>query len=298
MVYVKVNESQAAPTTNGILTTMTLPEINVPIYATEDTTDTDNDGLKDWQEVIQGTDPAVADTDGDGTKDGAEIDAGRNPLKKGPDDKGPSTSEIAIDSNTVYKAFVQHSLTDNLSKDLFSAYMQAKNDSVSNGTESDLSSIANTIAQEALTKNELVTKYTAASIGTFPDSDTDAGREYGEKFGSYYINTLQTISQGSNDLGFMAKQYEAFSKNITAIYVPQSLTSTQADIGNNFYNLALMFSIIAKYDEDPVRAALAIKNMKTLLGEQSQMFISVANYFRRNGILFSNQDIQTLWENI
>lgn len=48
--------------------------------------DSDQDGLKDWEEQIYGTDPHNADTDGDGTKDGDEIAQNRDPLKKGPDD--------------------------------------------------------------------------------------------------------------------------------------------------------------------------------------------------------------------
>ncbi|MDO8560886.1 MAG: hypothetical protein Q7R91_01585 [bacterium] len=49
--------------------------------------DSDNDGLKDWEEKIYATDPANADTDGDSTPDGQELKDGRNPLKPGPDDK-------------------------------------------------------------------------------------------------------------------------------------------------------------------------------------------------------------------
>ncbi len=35
--------------------------------------DGDNDGLSDWWEVRQATNPRVADTDGDGTNDGTEV---------------------------------------------------------------------------------------------------------------------------------------------------------------------------------------------------------------------------------
>lgn len=49
--------------------------------------DSDNDGLKDWQEDLYKTDPYNPDTDGDGYLDGEEVDSGHNPLVKGPDDK-------------------------------------------------------------------------------------------------------------------------------------------------------------------------------------------------------------------
>lgn len=48
--------------------------------------DTDNDGLKDWQENLFRTDSTNPDTDGDGFLDGEEIDSGHNPLVKSPGD--------------------------------------------------------------------------------------------------------------------------------------------------------------------------------------------------------------------
>src|SRR3989344_1761050 len=42
--------------------------------------DSDNDGLKDWEEVLWKTDTHQADTDGDGTNDKDEVAASRNPL--------------------------------------------------------------------------------------------------------------------------------------------------------------------------------------------------------------------------
>ena len=40
--------------------------------------DTDNDGLKDWEEILWKTDPNNPDTDGDKTTDGEEIKLNRN----------------------------------------------------------------------------------------------------------------------------------------------------------------------------------------------------------------------------
>lgn len=280
----------------AIVTTVDLPELTVPVYAEEDMTDTDNDGLKDWQEVIQGTDANNPDTDGDGTSDGDELKAGRNPSKPGPDDKS-LVQELKIGSNDVYSAYVPHSLTDTISKNLFSAYFEARGQGITGDPEA-LAQIADSIARDTLSRNELTYIYDVSAIGTFSDGDLEAGKRYGEQFGNLYITMLENIESAPNNLTIIASHYEAFSKNITSIYVPQSLASVHADLGNNLYNLALMFSIAASYESDPVRAALAIRNMESLLQEQARLFTSVANYFRRNDILFENQDIQRLWENI
>lgn len=49
--------------------------------------DSDNDGLKDWQEELYKTDPYNPDTDGDGYLDGEEVNSGHNPLVKAPGDE-------------------------------------------------------------------------------------------------------------------------------------------------------------------------------------------------------------------
>jgi len=49
--------------------------------------DSDNDGLKDWEEALWKTGVNNPDTDGDGTLDGEEVKLSRDPLKPGPDDK-------------------------------------------------------------------------------------------------------------------------------------------------------------------------------------------------------------------
>lgn len=48
--------------------------------------DTDNDGIKDWEEDLLKTDSTNPDTDGDGYLDGEEINSNHNPLIKSPGD--------------------------------------------------------------------------------------------------------------------------------------------------------------------------------------------------------------------
>jgi hypothetical protein len=58
-------------------------------YGTDPTmTDTDNDGLDDRTEVEGPTDPTAADTDGDGLTDGREVDIGTDPTVADTDDDG------------------------------------------------------------------------------------------------------------------------------------------------------------------------------------------------------------------
>jgi hypothetical protein len=53
----------------------------------ENLQDSDNDGLKDWEEELYKTDLHNPDTDGDGYLDGEEVNSDHNPLIKAPGDK-------------------------------------------------------------------------------------------------------------------------------------------------------------------------------------------------------------------
>lgn len=79
--------------------------------------DTDNDGLKDWEEELYKTDPYNPDTDGDGYLDGEEVNSGHNPLIKAPNDKqvfyplplGEKyniTDKIFADIDTVFRSYL------------------------------------------------------------------------------------------------------------------------------------------------------------------------------------------------
>jgi len=80
--------------------------------------DTDNDGLRDWEENLYKTDPLNPDTDADGYLDGEEINSGHNPAVKGPNDKqvfyplplGDKyniTNKIFTDFDSVLKSYIE-----------------------------------------------------------------------------------------------------------------------------------------------------------------------------------------------
>lgn len=55
--------------------------------------DSDNDGLKDWEEAIWQSDPCRADSDGDGYLDGEEVASGYDPTKPAPADALPDKEQ-------------------------------------------------------------------------------------------------------------------------------------------------------------------------------------------------------------
>jgi hypothetical protein len=85
--------------------------------------DTDNDGLKDWQEDLFGTDPTNPDTDKDGFLDGEEISSNHNPLVKSPGDTQIFYPLPLGDKYNVTKKV----LSDENLDTLFASYFSQKN---------------------------------------------------------------------------------------------------------------------------------------------------------------------------
>lgn len=91
--------------------------------------DTDNDGLKDWEEKLWGTDPNNPDTDADGTPDNEEIKLGRNPLKPAPNDL--LTEKDLAKKQTEKDEFLEENgsdqtLTSKIARDFFTEFMRLK----------------------------------------------------------------------------------------------------------------------------------------------------------------------------
>ena len=73
--------------------------------------DSDNDGLKDWEEVLWKTDPNNPDSDKDGVSDGEEIKINRNPAKPGPNDE---LDDASLESRNMDDEFFENLFPEQL----------------------------------------------------------------------------------------------------------------------------------------------------------------------------------------
>ncbi len=78
--------------------------------STDSNLDSDNDGLKDWEEILWRTNPFITDSDGDGTNDGDEVALGRDPSIRGPADSTQTES--------------RENSTNKIAEDLISSYLE------------------------------------------------------------------------------------------------------------------------------------------------------------------------------
>ena len=162
--------------------------------------DTDNDGLKDWEEILWGTNPNVADTDGDGTNDYEEIMLNRDPLKPNinPPDKEPSDKtgeEIIIKNKKIIEDYNNLTVTEKVSREFFIQFINYENSGYPL-TESEKS----IIVEKALSHLPTITfkTYTEKDIPTIISNDNESLRIYSNKVAEIILIGLKTETE---DLG-------------------------------------------------------------------------------------------------
>jgi len=157
--------------------------------------DTDEDGLKDWEEKLWKTDLQKADTDGDGTPDGEEIRLGRDPLTLGPDDRlDQDTIKSKISTGTPEKL----TETDKISREFMTRYIELKKETGKISAED-----AENLAISLLQKHNLDLKpkeYGLSDLVTATSSDSFAVRAYGNAVGAILIKHSPKNSESELDI--------------------------------------------------------------------------------------------------
>ncbi len=217
---------------------------NKPIIVSQDTAqgninvDSDNDGLKDWEEQIYGTDPHNPDTDGDGTKDGDEIAQGRDPLKPGPNDL--LTKKTSITTSSPASGNDKPTLTQKLAEVFGQDYLL---NLIHNPKEQpDLDAIADKMAQVAVngstsripptsvnditvshdtskaTIQEYITQTNNLILRFFPKNEKDPMLIFKEALEQNNLSILDTLDK-------RIQSYDIFLVEIKKIPVPNDFIS-------------------------------------------------------------------------
>ena len=127
--------------------------------------DSDDDGLKDWEESLWKTDPKNPDSDGDGTPDGQEVRENRDPSKPAPGDEMQN-----IDKTQKQLEKKEKTLTQSVVSQYITAYSSINQDGITD--DSVLSGLKKDIAAEIDSKvlNTNTQKYTESDLIIIPDN--------------------------------------------------------------------------------------------------------------------------------
>lgn len=223
-------------------------------------TDSDGDGLADWEEILIGTDPKNADTDHDGTPDGKEVQLGRNPLVKGPNDKISKTASADLTKTTE-----NLTATDKLGRDFFARYMQLRAMGISSDKQSQ-----SEIVNESLRNGSVISRpktYTSTEILIRSDNNKESVKKYindaGAVFKRYSIHSRnETIiakeaierkdSNVLKEIDPIIVSYRNTFNGLLKVEVPQAMTQMHVDLINSVNILLFVAEGLRKADVDPL----------------------------------------------
>lgn len=260
--------------------------------------DSDSDGLKDWEEVLWGTDSKNPDTDKDGTKDGEEVSSDRNPVLAGPNDQLEGSANSIIKENTAAQT-ENLTPTDIIARDFFSKYAQAKQ----NGQPLD--SIAEQqIASSVLIHQNLISQPQQYIERDLPVKKTDTNedlRKYGNQVGEIMKKTLtwnedetQIINSALDannekkldELNPIINGYQSFLDQLLKTEVPRKALDTHLSLINSVSKIIASLKAVKNVFKDPVSALVLFGKYPENITSLHRAFIDAKALFERNNIVY------------
>ncbi len=264
--------------------------------------DSDNDGLKDWEETLWGTDQHKADTDNDGTSDGIEVNEGRDPLIPGPND-------VFADKEAVQKLRASTQETENLNatdrfaRDLFAKYLLFKQTGASLDEESR-DAVLNS-ALESIVASSSPKTWNTAQIKTIPANDT-VRRQYGTTLGAILQqhtpsdakNELYLLAQMSESEDYsnaalllkMANSYASILQKYAALTVPDDAVTLHVHLLNVISAIETDVRAFSGIEKDPVTSLAHVKPYGENVDRLKAALSALQTYFSEHNIRYEHSD--------
>lgn len=212
--------------------------------------DTDNDGLKDWEEALWGTDPKNPDTDANGIPDGRQIQQTRQTLNQ-------QGSDVAIPPEQLTE-------TDKLARDIYTSLAIASQ----NGelTEEQSVELQGKIIQYIVQRVGGFKEYQTSDFTIVQNSEISA-RAYASfinGFSDRYNKTIPVLKQTISDLANntitpeivsnLGKQQLSFAEELRRQAVPQGLAPQHQYLVNALVRMGTILQGVAVVENDPLTA--------------------------------------------
>lgn len=243
--------------------------------------DTDGDGLKDWEEVLWGSNPRVADSDGDGMNDGDEVKAGRNPAISGRDDLAVAPIGTQPATNVEDELY-----TDRFSKEIFARYAAYKKSNGGVDAQEERELIAEML-KGVETLEKTATVYDISDLIVVPDTDENY-RKYRNIFISVTSQYQENITNNellilekslrNNDQSRLAEiddivsRYGLLIQEMRALPIPQGLAEDHINLINSYSRLQALISSFKEVFSDPI---IVMSNL-TQYYQESTVFAQIA----------------------
>ena len=260
------------------------------IALSQDVLDDDKDGLSNWEESIYGTNISNPDTDGDSYLDGEEILSGHDPLKKGPNDiyqqKKGSLTKQEQETKTATDAFAHVALlnffnnpaSQNFSSltpeqldsklkesfkndpDALAEFQKEMRNSLYAFTPIDLDKKIKVIDDSRGDQNKIIQNYAEAVAKFYKETRrNDVDMELGQLISDIFEK--RDFSQTDLAISY----YDTLFTKLLAIPSPESALLIHRTGLLLFYETARSVEALKTWENDPVRAFIAIKKLSSWL---------------------------------
>jgi len=228
-------------------------------------TDTDNDGIPDFEESLWGTDMNNPDSDGDGTRDGEEVLIGRDPSKAGPDDA------------------VETPLLLNKKRDIpFTPQKQVVLPTYSAPKQSTVTPVTNPASDNPLYTfgNELGSYIVASS------ADQEAELAFwNSAVGNTKMN--ERLVSGFNEL---ANKYDTLTQNLSSVSTPSNATTAKNGLATAYRSYTDSIRAIAKTPLDTYMQGDTLNAYGDATRILGQAFVAMSDLFYTENIYFGPEE--------
>lgn len=267
--------------------------------------DSDNDGLKDWEEVLWKTDPNNPDTDRDGTRDGEEIKLNRDPTKPGPNDSFSNAGDTG-------DATEEKTLTEKIGKEFLLKYLSSKG--TENLTNKDKENMANELISNLSEKPQI--KYTISDIKISSDNSEKNIKNYINSLASAFetLNLMQIgdleilnriLADENGEHKDLIKEfeknkslYDKTTRDTLALNVPSNYKTVHLGFLNSFNNAGAAVLKMSLIYDDPAKTILGVKEYKQESANLLQIFKIFKAQTARDKIKFTPSEKAYIFEKI
>ena len=113
-------------------------------------------------------------------------------------------------------------------------------------------------------------------------------------------SSINYVRKENHNLDALSEQFviDIINKHHNALInipVPDTLSEIHLSIANDYFVYAQTLKNIDKYQNDPVKAMVSIREVETIQRQQEESFATLASFFREHGIIFNESDAGILW---
>lgn len=265
-------------------------------------TDSDGDGLKDWEELLWKTDPLNPDTNGNGIGDKEETLLNSNKTLRPVNDTEQNNSLANNEEN----------LTQQIAEDFGAAYLKRKLVSKNaqtpdlNGNMEGLEALAFSDIKKSLEKTattKLPDTFSEKDITIAADSSPAAVRAYINVVGEIItkapnepekseVEILEEVITNEDfaalkEIQLHSENYQYFAEKIKDVLVPTVFKDTHLALINTFWRLHLITADMARMDQDPIKSIAAISQYDQEIKNSLEPLATIVDEIKNNTIEFS-----------